>query len=74
MQRALASELFRGPMGNEEEGIGTGLPENGRLPEVLQNLLERERIGDGRQPREDIIAMPAALAAARQANRNATPK
>jgi len=48
----LAESLFRGPMGNEQEGIGSGLPEHGRLPEVLANLLEREQVGDGRAPRE----------------------
>lgn len=44
----LARELFRGPMDNEPEGIGTGLVENGRLPESLHNLLDREQIGDSR--------------------------
>jgi hypothetical protein len=48
----LASELFRGPMGNLPEGIGTGLPEQERLPETLQNLLYREKTGDSRQPRQ----------------------
>lgn len=48
----LASELFRGPMGNEPEGIGSGYPEHGRLPEVLESLLEREETGDYRRPRE----------------------
>ncbi len=47
----LASELFRGPMGNEPEGIGSGYPEHGRLPEALETLLEREETGDCRQPR-----------------------
>lgn len=47
----LASELFRGPMGNEPEGIGSGYAEHGRLPEVLENLIEREDTGDYRQPR-----------------------
>lgn len=48
----LADELFRGPGGHEQEGIGSGHPEHGRLPEALVNLLEREQLGDGRQPRE----------------------
>lgn len=48
----LASELFRGPMGDLSRGIGSGFPEQGRLPEVLAQLLERERIGDSRQPRK----------------------
>lgn len=47
----LASELFRGPMGNEPEGIGSGYAEHGRLPEVLEILLEREETGDYRAPR-----------------------
>lgn len=50
----LADELFRGPMGKEEEGIGSGHPEHGRLPEILQNLLEKEQTGDIRRPREDL--------------------
>lgn len=48
----LASELFRGPMGNEPEGIGSGHVEHGRLPEVIHNLLEREQVGVRRQPRQ----------------------
>ena len=48
----LAGELFKGPMGNEVEGIGSGHPEHGRLPEILRDLIEREQLGDGRQPRE----------------------
>ena len=50
----LASELFRGPMGNMPEGIGSGYPEQGRLPEVLAALLQRERVGDARQPRKEL--------------------
>lgn len=50
----LADELFRGPGGKEQEGIGSGHPEHGRLPEVLKNLLEREQIGDIRRPREEL--------------------
>lgn len=45
----VAEVLFRGPMANEQEGIGDGHPEHGRLPEVLQKLLERERTGETRQ-------------------------
>lgn len=51
----LADELFRGPGGNEPEGIGSGHPENGRLPESLQNLLEREQSGESRRPREALV-------------------
>jgi hypothetical protein len=48
----LAEELFRGPLGHEPEGIGSGYPEHGRLPQVLDQLLEREKAGNGRQQRE----------------------
>lgn len=54
----LADILFRGPDGRETEGIGTGHPENGRLPEMIETLLEREAIGGGRSPR---IERPRAL-------------
>ena len=50
----IASELFRGPMGDLQRGIGSGYAEQGRLPEVLAQLLERERIGDRRHPRKDL--------------------
>jgi hypothetical protein len=50
----MASELFRGPMGDLPKGIGSGFPEQGRLPEVLATMLERERIGDSRQPRKEL--------------------
>jgi len=48
----LAEELFRGPLGNELEGIGSGHPEHGRLPGVLQTLLERERSEGARTARK----------------------
>jgi len=47
----LANILFRGPDGRETEGLGSGYPENGRLPEVIEKLLEREAISDIRAPR-----------------------
>jgi len=50
----IASELFRGPMGDLPKGIGSGYAEQGRLPEVLTLMLERERSGDSRQPRADL--------------------
>src|ERR1700691_3289585 len=40
----LAEELFRGPGGNDLEGIGSGMPEHGRLPAVITNMLEREGV------------------------------
>lgn len=50
----LASELFCGPLGDLDRGIGSGHAEQGRLPAVLADLLERERIGDVREPRKDL--------------------
>ncbi len=50
----VASELFRGPMGDLPRGIGSGMAEQGRLPAVILAMLERENIGDGRQPRKDL--------------------
>lgn len=52
----LAENLFRGPLGDEREGVGSGLPEHGRLPEVLHNLLMREQDGDSRMPRQDLAS------------------
>ncbi len=48
----VAKALFLGPEGRETDGIGSGMAENGRLPEVLHALLEREDIGGARQTRE----------------------
>lgn len=48
-----ATELFRGPEDRLAEGIGSGMPEHGRLPETLTNLMEREQMGDTRAPVED---------------------
>jgi len=50
----IASELFRGRE-SEQEGIGTGMPEHGRLPEVLANLVEREVVGGQRLPRQELL-------------------
>jgi len=47
----LANVMFRGPDGRETEGIGSGYAENGRLPEMIGQLLEREAMGDVRAPR-----------------------
>jgi hypothetical protein len=44
-------KIFAGD-GDEAEGIGSGHPEHARLPEALFSLLEREQIGDSRQPHE----------------------
>lgn len=49
----LAYNLFCGPE-KESEGIGSGIPENGRLPAALQELFEREQMGDVRAPCENL--------------------
>jgi len=49
----LATELFLGPEDREGEGIGSGLAEHGRLPQVISELLEREQIGSVRAPSEE---------------------
>lgn len=46
-----AQTLFRGPDGQLAQGLGTGLAENGRLPEVVATLIDREAAGDDRAPR-----------------------
>ncbi len=48
----LASELFKGPLGHEPEGIGSGHEKNGRLPASLAELIRQEREGEGRHLRE----------------------
>ncbi len=42
----VAEEFFRGPKGHINEGVGSGSPEHGRLPEVLAILIERYETGD----------------------------
>jgi len=51
----LAENLFRGSMGNDDEGLGSGLPEHGRLPKILLTILEREEKGDTRTLRQEIM-------------------
>lgn len=46
----MADELFRGPEDREGEGIGSGMIEHGRLPQMIHDLLEREQIGSARAP------------------------
>jgi len=48
-----ASELFRGPEDRLAEGIGSGMPEHGRLPEIIRGLLEREQMGSVRASIEE---------------------
>jgi len=51
----IAENLFRGSLSTDGEGIGSGLPENGRLPGVLTELLRREQTGEGRALRHEIL-------------------
>ncbi|MDE1902028.1 MAG: hypothetical protein KGI37_10355 [Alphaproteobacteria bacterium] len=50
----IAQTLFLGD-GDEAHGIGSGHIEHGRLPEALFNLIEREKMGDMRRPREELL-------------------
>jgi len=47
----IAQILFCGENNKLSQGIGSGLPENGRLPEIISNLIDREISGDDRAPR-----------------------
>jgi hypothetical protein len=49
-----AASLFAGK-GDESQGIGSGHPEHGRLPEALFAMIEREQMGDTRRPREALL-------------------
>jgi hypothetical protein len=49
----IADNLFRGVMGDERHGIGSGYPEHGRLPSVLFFLMHREKNGGERLPRHE---------------------
>ena len=51
----LARELFHGPLETGEEGLGSGLPEHGRLPAVLNDLLSREQSSGRRRPRSALV-------------------
>lgn len=50
----VAETLFFGD-GEEDKGIGSGLPEHGRLPAVLARLVEREEVGAFR-PKRDVLS------------------
>jgi len=50
----IAQILFFGD-GDEDHGIGSGYPEQGRLPAALAALLEREQMGESRHPREALL-------------------
>lgn len=46
----LASDLFKGPRGSVNEGIGSGLARDGMLPMALEQLLQQEQMGGIRTP------------------------
>ena len=48
------ARLFAGN-GEEGKGIGSGLPEDGRLPATLADLVEREEVGETRPSREEAL-------------------
>lgn len=52
----LASDLFRGPMGTLNEGIGSGYPRDKQLPGVLDQLLQVEATGSSRMPRQTTLS------------------
>ena len=60
----VANDLFKGPNGKLDEGIGSGQPDHGRLPARLEAMLEREWMGDSRPMR--LEAPPKAHIADRQ--------
>ncbi|MBI1273213.1 MAG: hypothetical protein GC131_03900 [Alphaproteobacteria bacterium] len=56
----LAADLFKGPVGTKNEGIGSGNAFDGMLPWVISNLLDREERGTDRPLRTSATAMPVA--------------
>jgi hypothetical protein len=50
----IAETLFFG-VDDQSQGLGSGHPEHGRLPEALMAMLEREQVGDSRRPREALL-------------------
>ncbi|MGB4100609.1 MAG: hypothetical protein WBK91_01690 [Alphaproteobacteria bacterium] len=52
----LATDLFKGPRNAIDEGIGSGYPRDGRLPKVLEKLLEQDQTGTGRPPRASTLS------------------
>jgi hypothetical protein len=50
----IASDLFKGPLGTHNEGIGSGFVTDGQLPWVIDNLLDREATGSDRPQRTKV--------------------
>jgi AcrR family transcriptional regulator len=51
----LATDLFRGPVGSLNEGIGSGYPRDKQLPSVLEQLLYKETSGSTRAARQTTL-------------------
>lgn len=49
-----AHNLFHGEDKSGQNGIGSGQPEHGRLPAILQDLILREQSSGRRKPRPDL--------------------
>lgn len=52
----VAMDLFRGPVGTLNEGIGSGYPRDGQLPGVLEQLLQLEEDGSARSARQTTLS------------------
>ncbi len=52
----VAMDIFRGPVGTLNEGIGSGYPRDGQLPAVLDQLLLLEGTGSSRTPRQTTLS------------------
>lgn len=51
----LASDLFKGPRGSHNEGIGSGQAIDGMLPMLLEDLLQQEEKGETRATRHSVL-------------------
>ena len=56
------SELFWGPKDREDEGIRSGVVEDGGLPGILYNLLQAEKVSSNRTPTDYGQVMQASAA------------
>lgn len=51
----IAETLFAGETRDQSHGLGSGLPEHGRLAAAITQLMDREVMGDTRHPRQDLL-------------------
>ncbi len=52
----VASDLFKGPRGAVNAGIGSGLPRDGMLPSVMEQLLDQEDTAGAREPSQNVLS------------------